>query len=275
VDQVAWLIRHHPIGAIGAFVIMTLILVAIFAPVIAPYDPTAQDATRLLPPSREHLMGTDHLGRDIFSRIIYASRISLYVGLLATVLATILGIPIGILSGYAGGALDNVTMRVVDIILAFPTLVLAIVFASMLGPSITNAMIAIGIVSAPTFARVARASTLSIKEELYVEGARMIGCRADRILRHHVLPNLIAPVIVLVTLRLSTAILTEAGLSFLGLGTQPPTPSWGIMLNHGRKYMEIAPGVAVFPGLAIAITVLAFNFLGDGLRDALDPRLRE
>ncbi len=274
-QQTCWLIRRHPIGAFGALVVVSLILVAIFAPLIAPYEPTAQIAKRLQPPSAEHLMGTDHLGRDIFSRIIFASRISLYVGVLAVALATILGIPVGILAGYAGGTLDSIFMRIVDIILAFPTLVLAIVFAGMLGPSITNAMIAIGIVSAPTFARVARASTLSVKEELYVEGARMVGCRNRRILWRHVLPNLLAPIIVMITLRLSTAVLTEASLSFLGLGTQPPTPSWGVMLNQGRKYMELAPWVAVFPGLAIAVTVLAFNLLGDGLRDALDPRLRE
>jgi peptide/nickel transport system permease protein len=274
-QQARRLIGNHLIGDIGLVVILALILVAILAPVLSPYDPTSQAAKRLLPPSAEHLLGTDHLGRDLLSRIIYGSRISLYVGLLATGLATLIGIPFGVLAGYLGGTFDNIVMRIVDILLAFPGLVLAIVLAGLLGPNITNAMIAIGVVSAPSFARVARGSVLSVKQELYVEAARMIGCQNGRILWSHVLTNILAPLIVLATVRMSTAILTEAGLSFLGLGTQPPTASWGIMLNDGRRYMELAPWVAVFPGLAIAITVLAFNFLGDGLRDALDPRLKE
>lgn len=273
--RVGSLITKHPLGAIGAFLILALIFVAIFAPLLAPYDPTAQLAKRLLPPSSEYPLGTDNLGRDVLSRIIFASRISLYVGVLAVGLALIIGLPIGILAGYLGRTFDNVVMRFIDIMLAFPALVLAIVLAGLLGPSITNAMIAISIVYAPLFARVARGSVLSVKEEVYIEAARVVGGTNTRILRLHVLPNIIAELIVLATLQLSTAILTEAGLSFLGLGTQPPDPSWGIMLSSGRQYMELAPGVTVYPGLAIAITVLAFNFLGDGLRDALDPRLRQ
>ena len=269
------LIVKHPLGAIGATLIMILILVAIFAPVLAPYSPTDQLAKRLLPPGGDYPLGTDHLGRDVLSRIIFASRISLYVGVVAVGLSLVIGLPIGVLTGYLGGMFDNIVMRFIDLMLAFPALVLAIVLAGLLGPSITNAMIAISIVYAPRFARVARGSVLSVKEEVYIEAARVVGGTNSRILWFHVLPNIIAELIVLATLQLSTAILTEAGLSFLGLGTQPPDPSWGIMLSRGRQYMELAPGVTVFPGLAIALTVLAFNFLGDGLRDALDPRLRQ
>lgn len=273
--QVGRLIRRHPIGAIGATIIVFVVIVAVFAPYISPYDPTAQKGKRLLPPSQEYLLGTDELGRDILSRIIFGSRVSLYVGMIAVSLALVIGVPIGVMAGFLGGQFDNLVMRLIDIILAFPALVLAIVIAGLLGPSITNAMLAIGIVYSPNFARIARGSVLSVKEEMYIEAARLVGCTPARIITRHILPNIMAPLIVLTTLNMSTAILTEAGLSFLGLGTQPPNPSWGIMLSQGRPYMELAPGVAVFPGLAIAFTVLAFNFLGDGLRDALDPRLRE
>ena len=273
--RVRGLITKHPLGAIGAALILILILVAIFAPLLAPYDPTDQLAKRLLPPGGDYILGTDHLGRDVLSRVIFASRVSLYVGVLAVGLALIIGLPIGVLTGYLGGTFDNVVMRFIDLMLAFPALVLAIVLAGLLGPSITNAMIAISIVYAPRFARVARGSVLSVKEEVYIEAARVVGGSNGRILWIHVLPNIVAELIVLATLQLSTAILTEAGLSFLGLGTQPPDPSWGMMLSRGRQFMELAPGVTIFPGLAIAITVLAFNFLGDGLRDALDPRLRQ
>jgi len=271
----AFLARHHPIGAVGLGILLLVICVAASASLIAPFDPTDQRAKRLLPPGPVNILGTDEIGRDVLSRIIYGSRISLYVGLLAVSLAVTIGVPIGIASGFVGGTFDSLVMRLIDIILAFPALVLAIVIAGVLGPSVTNAMIAIGVVYSPAFARVSRGSVLAIKNELYVDAARTIGCRTSRVITRHILPNILAPMIVLVTLQLSTAILTEAGLSFLGLGTQPPDPSWGTMLSSGRKFMELAPGLAVFPGLAIAITVLAFNFLGDGLRDALDPRLRE
>lgn len=268
-------VRRHPLGAVGGALIIALVFIAILASVIAPYEPTAQIGKRLQPPSREFLLGTDQLGRDVFSRIIFGSRVSLYVGVIAVGLAILIGVPIGLLAGYLGGMLDNISMRFVDLMLAFPALVLAIVLAGLLGPSITNAMIAISIVYAPRFTRVARGSVLSVTEEAYVEAARSIGSSSARIMWRHVLPNIMAPLIVLASLYLSIAILTEAGLSFLGLGTQPPDPSWGIMLSTGRQYMELYPGVTVFPGLAIAITVLAFNLLGDGLRDALDPRLRQ
>lgn len=268
------LTKQHPIGFIGGMIVALIILVAIFAPFIATHDPAAQESKRLLPPSAEHWMGTDELGRDVFSRIVYASRTSLYVGVLSVALAVILGVTTGVLAGYIEGRFDNIVMRIVDIIFAFPALVLAIVITGLLGPSLTNAMLAIGVVFAPRFARVARGSVLSVKNELYIEAARVIGGKEHHIIWRYVLPNIMAPLIVLATLTLSLGILAEAGLSFLGLGTQPPDPAWGLMLSQGRKFMELAPGLAIFPGLAIMITVLAFNLLGDGLRDALDPRLR-
>ena len=267
-------IRRHPIGFMGLVVVLLVLLMAIFAPVVAPYTPSSQGATRLLPPSAEHLMGTDELGRDVFSRIVFGARTSLYVGLLAVGIASVLGITIGVLAGFIGGNFDNTIMRFVDIVFAFPTLVLAIVIAGLLGPSLTNAMIAIAIVFSPNFARVARSSVLTVKNEMYIESARVIGGKEQHIILRHILPNIMPPLVVLATLSLSLAILAEASLSFLGLGTQPPDSAWGMMLSQGRRFMEISPGLAIFPGLAIMITVLAFNFLGDGLRDALDPRLR-
>jgi peptide/nickel transport system permease protein len=273
--RATYLLRRHPIGALGACIVLLVILMAGLAPWVAPHDPAEQAAKRLLPPSVEHLMGTDELGRDVFSRVVFAARTSLYVGLLSVSLASVLGVTAGVLAGFIGGKFDSVVVGIMDILFAFPTLVLAIVITGLLGPSLTNAMLAIGVVYSPTFARVARASVLSVKTEPYIEAARVIGGKELHIVVRHVLPNILAPLIVLATLSLSLAILAEAGLSFLGLGTQPPDPAWGLMLSQGRKFMELAPGLAIFPGLAIMITVLAFNFLGDGLRDALDPRLRE
>lgn len=268
-------IRRHPIGALGALIVLLVILMALFAPNIATHDPAAQAAKRLLPPSAEHLMGTDELGRDVFSRVVYASRTSLYVGVLSVSLAIVLGVTAGVAAGYIGGRFDNIMVGIMDILFAFPTLVLAIVITGLLGPSLTNAMLAIGVVYSPTFARVARGSVLSVKTEAYIEAAHVVGGKQRHIVLRHILPNILAPLIVLTTLSLSLAILAEAGLSFLGLGTQPPDAAWGLMLSQGRRFMELSPGLAIFPGLAIMITVLAFNFLGDGLRDALDPRLRE
>jgi peptide/nickel transport system permease protein len=269
------LLRRHPIGALGGGIVLLVILMALFAPWVAPYDPAEQAAKRLLPPSTAHFMGTDELGRDVFSRVVFAARTSLSVGVLSVSMALVLGVTAGVLAGFIGGQFDSVVVGIMDILFAFPTLVLAIVITGLLGPSLTNAMLAIGIVYSPTFARVARASVLTVKNEPYIESARVIGGQQLHIVLRHVLPNILAPLIVMATLSLSLAILAEAGLSFLGLGTQPPDPAWGLMLSQGRKFMELAPGLAIFPGLAIMITVLAFNFLGDGLRDALDPRLRE
>lgn len=274
-QRIRYFVRHQPIGVSGMVIIAIVMLAAIFAPQIAPYEPTAQDFKRLQPPSAINWLGTDDLGRDEFSRIVHGSRISLQVGLIAVTLALSIGATLGVLSGYIGGEFDSWTMRIVDLMFAFPGLVLAIVITGLLGPSITNTMIAIGIIYAPTFARVARGSVLTVQNNLYIEAARQMGGGNFYIVSRHVLPNILAPLIVLLTLTMSTAILTEAALSFLGLGTQPPFPSWGKMLSEGSRFMEIAWWTTVFPGIAIVIAVLGFNLLGDGLRDALDPQMRE
>ncbi len=266
---------RNPIGIIGAVIILFTVLIAVFAPLIAPYSPSAQKGKRLLGPGGAHLMGTDELGRDTLSRIIYGARVSLQVGIIAVLIALIIGTAVGVITAYFGGRTDTIIMRFVDIMFAFPGLILAIVIAGLLGPSRRNAMIAIGIVYAPAFARVIRGSALAVVSEPYLEAGRVIGARDGWLIRRYVLPNILAPVIVLTTIYLSTAILSEAALSFLGLGAQPPEPSWGGMLNIARKYMEVSPWMAIFPGLAIMVVVLGFNFLGDGLRDILDPRLRE
>lgn len=269
------LLLRNPIGLVGTTIVALTILLAILAPVISPYDPANQDAERLLGPSPDHYFGTDELGRDTFSRIIYGARVSLEVGIIAVAVSLVLGGALGILAGFFGGFVDSVIMRFVDILFAFPGLILAIVIAGLLGPSSRNAMIAIGIVYAPAFARVVRGSVLSVQNELYIEAAHVAGATSTRVINRHILPNIVAPLIVLVTVYLSSAVLAEAGLSFLGLGTQPPEPSWGGMLNAARTFMEINPWMAIAPGLAIMFVVLGLNFLGDGLRDVLDPRLRE
>ncbi len=270
----AWRRWRNPIGLVGAAIVLATVLVAVAAPLLAAYDPSSQASKRLLGPSLSHLMGTDELGRDTFARIVYGARVSLQVGAVAVGIAVVVGSVLGLLTGYYGGRVDDVLMRLVDIMFAFPGVMLAIVISGLLGPSRNNAMIAIGIVYAPAFARVVRGAVLGVKAEPYVEAARVIGASNGRMLRWHVLPNITAPLIVLVSVYLSQAILSEAALSFLGLGTQPPEPSWGGMLNAARQYMELSPWMAVFPGLAIMLVVMGFNFLGDGLRDVLDPRLR-
>jgi peptide/nickel transport system permease protein len=267
-------IFSNPIGLTGLIIVAITIFVAIFAPLIAPYPPGDQGAKRLLSPSWDHIFGTDELGRDTFSRIIYGSRVSLEVGIIAVAVALIAGGMLGLIGGFFGGRLDSLIMRFVDILFAFPGLILAIVIAGLLGPSSRNAMIAIGVIYAPAFARVIRGSVLTVESELYMEAGRVAGATNTRLIAKHVLPNILAPLIVLTTVYLSSAILAEAGLSFLGLGTQPPEPSWGGMLNSARSYMELCPWMAIAPGLAIMFVVLGLNFLGDGLRDILDPRLR-
>ncbi len=269
------LLIRNPLGLVGLVVVVITVIVAIGAPLIAPYNPANQDADRLLGPSWQHIFGTDELGRDTFSRIIYGSRISLVVGVVSVLIAFVVGGLLGTLAGFFGGKLDAIIMRFVDILFAFPGLILAIVIAGLLGPSSRNAMIAIGVIYTPAFARVVRGSVLGILSELYIESARVSGASTSSVIGRHVLPNIVAPLIVLVTVYLSSAIIAEASLSFLGLGAQPPTPTWGGMLNASRMYMEINPWMAIAPGLAIMLIVLGLNFLGDGLRDVLDPRLRE
>ncbi|HEY3078801.1 MAG TPA: ABC transporter permease [Chloroflexota bacterium] len=268
--------RRYPIGFLGAAIVLFVVVIALLADFITPYDPAWQIDERLMPPNADYVLGLDEFGRDVYSRIIYGARVSLYVGMVSVVfIALPIGLTLGVLAGYFRGWVDTLLSRIVDVMFAFPSIILAIVIVGIMGPSLTNAMIAIGIVYAPTFARVARGSTLAVAGLDYVMASRTIGARDARIILRHVLPNIAAPLIVQTTLALSTAILAEAALSFLGLGTQPPTPSWGTMLNTGRRYMELAPWVAIYPGVAIMVAVLGFNLAGDGLRDALDPRLRE
>lgn len=269
-------LMRNKTAMVGLGIIIALILVAIFASYLAPYDPTEADVlARLEAPSSEHLLGTDQLGRDILSRIIYGSRISLQVGIISVSIAIVFGVLLGTVAGYYGGIIDTLIMRVIDVMLAFPSILLAIAIMAILGPQLSNAMIAIGIVNLPRFARIVRSSVLTVKEEEYVEAAQALGARDSRILLHHVLPNCLAPIIVQATLSIATAILEAAGLSFLGLGAQPPTPEWGAMLSDGRSAIQLAPWVVTFPGLAILINVLGFNLFGDGLRDALDPKMKD
>ena len=256
--------------AISAIVILT----AIFADVVAPYDPNMQDYNTFTePPSIAHWLGTDDLGRDVLSRIIFGSRVSLEVGVIAVAISLTIGVGSGLLAGYAGGWTDDVIMRVVDAVQAFPGLVLALAITAALGPGIGNAMIAIGFVTSPGIARLARGQTLSIRERDFVSAARVLGVSPLRIMARHIWPNVTGPIVVQSTLLMANAIVTEASLSFLGVGVVPPTASWGAMLRIGSQYLEVAPWIALAPGMSIFATVLAFNFVGDGLRRALDPRL--
>ncbi len=257
-----------------AFIIL-LVLVAVFADFIAPYDPNTQDLTkRLQPPSWENPFGRDEFGRDLLSRVIYGSRISLTVGVVVITLSLLIGMTLGALSGYFGGWVDIVIMRVADVFLAFPGLLLAIGLTAVLGPNIYNVMAALAIVNWPGYARVVRSQVLYIKGLDYVEASRVMGASNARILVNHVLPNSFAPIIVLATIGMGWAILAEAGLSFLGLGVQPPTPSWGAIISTGRDFIFRAPHIITIPGIVLATSILAFNLVGDGLRDALDPKLR-
>jgi peptide/nickel transport system permease protein len=269
-------LQRKKTALIGMGLIIVLLLTALFADILAPYDPTAtlSDGV-MLPPGWGHLMGSDMLGRDMFSRVIHGSRVSLYVGVLSLVLAVFVGIPLGIIAGFYGGRLDNYIMRIMDIILAFPIFLLAIVIMVILEPSVLNVVIALGIVRIPIYARVVRSSVLTIKQLPYIEAARALAVRDLRLLCRHILPNCMAPLIVTSTLSVGTSIIVEASLSFLGLGTQPPTPSWGWDLKANLLLVEMNPWLTLFPGVAIFLTVLAFNLFGDGLRDVLDPRLKE
>jgi peptide/nickel transport system permease protein len=260
---------------IGLALILLLLLTALLADVLAPGGYDEQRLTdALLVPSVHHALGTDELGRDLLVRIIHGSRVSLEVGLIATAIATLVGVVLGGLAGYYGGVLDLVIQGLVDISWAFPTVLLAIFLVAILGPGLVNVMIAVGLVYWGGFARVVRGQVLSLREWEYVTAARAIGASDLRILGWHILPNVLAPVIVMSTLMLGSAILIEATLSFLGMGAQPPTPSWGSILADGRNYLQVAPWVSFYPGVAIMLTVLGFNLLGDGIRDATDPRLK-
>ncbi len=266
-------LRKQRLALVGGGVLVSLVLVAFLAPLLAPQDPLAQDLySRLQPPSPEHPFGTDDFGRDILSRIIYGARISLRIGLVAIAAALAVGTVLGLWAGYWGGVADTLIMRIMDLLLAFPSILLAIAVVAVTGPGIDNAIMAVSVVLIPQFARLVRSSVLSVREMAYVEAARALGAGQARILLVSVLPNCMAPIIVQTTLSLGTAILDAAGLSFLGLGAQPPTPEWGAMLAGGRELLLEAPWVMTFPGLAIFAVVLALNLFGDGLRDALDPK---
>ncbi len=270
----AWTRLKRRKGAMAALVVLVVIaLLAIFAPLIAPHDPIKQGwATVRKPPSALYWFGTDEVGRDLFSRIIYGARASLSAGVISVTIALLLGVPIGLLAGYRGGWIDSLISRFTDAMLACPFLILAIALAAFLGPSLTNAMIAIGVTAMPIFIRLTRGQVIGVKVEDYVEAARSVGDTPMQIAFRHILPNIAPQLLVQATLTVATAIIAEAALSFLGLGQQPPQPSWGSMLNTAQRFLSSAPWMAIFPGLAIFVTVLSFNLLGDGLRDALDPR---
>jgi peptide/nickel transport system permease protein len=264
---------RNPIGIVGAAIVGVCILTALFGDLLWTMDPNAPEADRLLGPSREHPFGTDDLGRDTFARVIHGAQVSLQVGAVAIGIALVAGTLIGLLAGYFRGILDLLLMRFVDVMFAFPGLVLAIVIAGLLGANRRNAMIAIGIIITPAFARVVRAAVLEVMGFPFIESARALGGGHLRIMARHVMPNIVAPLIVLTTMYFSTAILSEATLSFLGLGTQPPEAAWGNMLSTARSYIDQSVWMSIFPGAAIMIVVMGFNFLGDGLRDVLDPRV--
>ncbi|NLD98088.1 MAG: ABC transporter permease [Synergistaceae bacterium] len=268
-------LRKNPLAMFGLFIVVLLIFFAITADVIAPYKYYEQNLINSFQsPSKEHLFGTDEFGRDILSRIIHGSRISLQVGLIAVGISVIFGGFFGAVAGYYGGRIDNLIMRGMDILLSSPSILLAIAIAASLGPGLYNMMVAVGISTTPQYARIIRGSVLSLRGQEFVEAAKAVGSSDTRIIMKHILPNCLAPIIVQSTLGVASAILTAAGLSFIGLGIQPPTPEWGAMLSGGREYIRDFAYMTVFPGLAIMITILALNFLGDGLRDVLDPKLK-
>ncbi len=275
-SRILFFTRRYPLGAVGALIVLVFVFTAVFANVIAPMDPTATDAkASLARPGSAFWLGADFMGRDMFSRIVFGARISLAVGLGATLIGGLLGIAIGLTSGYLGGTVDLVTQRLMDIMQSLPLLVMALVMAASLGPSLENTIIAIAIPLVPSVARVVRSSTLSLRELPFVEAARAVGMGEVRIAVRHVLPNTLAPLIVLGTAQLGSAILVEASLSFLGLGIPEPYPSWGRMLSESAaEYVRTAPWLVIFPGVAISLTVFGTNLLGDALRDILDPRQR-
>lgn len=271
-SQLAWSLRTNASVRLGGGLIVLLSVVAVVGPVLTPYDPTAQVLeNRLQGPSLAHPLGTDALGRDVATRIVYGARVSLALAVVATAVRVLVGTTIGLVAGTVGGFVDAALMRLVDVQLAFPALVLALVIAGALGPSLRNVLIALSVVGWASYARVVRGTVLEVRDRPFVEAARLFGTPRRRIVRRHLLPTVIAPVIVLATMNLGTIVLTAAGLSFLGLGAQPPTPEWGTMIAGGREYMRSAPWLVTAPGVAIMLTVIGFSVLGDGLRDVLDP----
>jgi ABC-type dipeptide/oligopeptide/nickel transport system permease subunit len=262
------------LAMVGGAIVALIVLAALIGPLVAQYAPTQQDTTNLLkPPSAEHPLGTDELGRDTLTRVLYGARVSLAVGVIAVGISLLVGCTFGLVAGYLRGLTDASIMRLMDGLLALPALVLALAITAMLGPSLNNVMLAIGITGIPIFARLVRGQVLSVRELDYIQAARALGASDVRIMLGHVLPNVLAPIVVQASLAMPLAILAEAGLSFLGLGVQPPTPTWGAMLNTAKGYLQLDPWLAVAAGSAIFVTVLGFNFLGDAVRDALDPRL--
>jgi peptide/nickel transport system permease protein len=269
------ILKRNRLVLAGLLMALLLVCLAVFAGIVAPKDPLAVNVMSALhPPNPQEPFGTDRFGRDLLSRVIYGSRISLGVAFSSVAIALIVGTLLGLVSGYFGGLWDLAISRVMDVFFSFPVLFLAIAIAAMLGPGIENAVVAIAIVYTPFFARVVRGPVLAEREREYVQAARVIGAGSARILFRHVFPNVLSPIIVQASVTIAYAILTEASLSYLGLGTQPPTPSWGTTLNEGRTYLQLAPWISIFPGIAIMLAVLAFNLVGDGLRDILDPRMR-
>ncbi len=268
-------LRKNRAAMVGGILILFFIFVAIIGPFLAPFDPTTQNQmNKLVGPSSEHWFGTDHQGRDIFSRLIHGMSITLFIGFTSVIIGAFFGVFLGLVSGYYGKRVDAVIMRSMDVLLAFPGILLALAIVSVLGGNLTNVIIAVGIFAIPSFARIVRGSVLSVKKLEYVDAVKALGASDVRIIFKHILPNVMSPIIVQATLYMAAAILTASGLSFLGMGAQPPTPEWGAMLSAGRSYMFDAPHVAFFPGIAIVIVVLAFNIFGDGLRDALDPKMK-
>ena len=263
-------------AVIGGFFILLFIVVSIVGPFLTTRDPNeVMMLNKLQPPSAEFWFGTDNFGRDIFTRIIHGMGLTLKVGFLSVAMGGSIGVIFGIVSGYYGGKIDTIIMRVMDVLLAFPGILLALAIVSVLGGSLQNVIIAVSIFSVPAFARIVRSSTLSVRQLEYIDAVRALGASDFRIIFKHILPNVVSPIIVQATLRIATAVLTASGLSFLGLGAQPPEPEWGAMLNDGRTYMQTSPHLMIFPGMMIAIVVLAFNIFGDGLRDALDPKMKK
>lgn len=266
---------HHRMAILGGVIVSIFVLCAIFAPWVAPHDPFKISLQRVLqPPSFEHPLGTDQLGRDMLSRIIYGARVSLTIGLVAVAIGVLGGVPAGAIAGFYGGKADLIFQRAMDVLLALPGILLALVVIAVLGVGLFNTMIAIGIASIPVYARLVRGLVLSIKEQEYISAARALGIGNLRTVFRHIMPNCLGPIIVVSSLEMATAILAAAGLGFLGLGAQPPTPEWGTMLSDGRLFLRTAHHLVTFPGLAIVLAVLGFNLLGDGLRDALDPKLK-